>query len=198
MSDQRLLQYLDLFPRLRDEELAHLAGVPAAHVVALREKVDRVVRAFAPWADLLDRLDDASLARLTGASAHAVAFWRRSQGVKEPPVQPPLMGASARQGVPSRVAEVDTAPIDVRNDTTRATPVAPGAGRKPGAASVARRPRPSVPYGIEHGGPGTSPSPGVADDDDDDDILVTVDEGEPSGPKAVASGDEEEMDWSDL
>jgi len=179
------MHYLDLFARLGDAELAHLAGAPQSQVAALRTKVVQVQRAFNPWRDLLERLDDASLARLTGASVHAVAFWRRAEGVEEPPVQAPLKSASGSSspraaapeapGRPRPVTDVDTQPLDL------------GTPRSPNHASPASsgRPRPSVPYGME--------------DDDDDDLIVTVeDEPAPKKTAGAAASEGEEIDWSDL
>ena len=175
------MHYLDLFARLGDAELAHLAGAPQSQVAALRSKVVQVQRAFRPWRDLLERLDDASLARLTGASVHAVAFWRRAEGVDEPPVQAPLKSAAGSSPTPRRdppgrphpVTDVDTEPLDL------------GPPRSPTHASGApsSRPRPSVPYGM--------------DDEDEDDLIVTV-EDEPAPKVAPGSSDGDEIDWSDL
>ena len=75
----RLVPYLDLFGRLSDEELARLAQVPSQAATNLRRQVVQVDRALERFADLLPRLTDAEMVRLTGATAKTVRFWRLCQ-----------------------------------------------------------------------------------------------------------------------
>lgn len=87
----RLVPYLDLFSRLGDEELARLAGTPAATVEALRQQVDEVNRGLERYVDLLPRLSDDELVRLTGAAAKTIRFWRLSQPRAAPPSAVPSL-----------------------------------------------------------------------------------------------------------
>ena len=74
-----LVPYLDLFGRLNNEELERLAGVDAAHVLGMRQRVDQVNQSLASYADLLPRLTDDELVRLTGQDAKTIRFWRLCQ-----------------------------------------------------------------------------------------------------------------------
>jgi len=95
----RLVPYLDLYARLSDEELARLAGVPAAVASNLRRQVVQVDRALARFTDLLPRLTDAELVRLTGATPKTIRFWRLCQ----PRV--PMTGAEAQGWSVAQAAE---------------------------------------------------------------------------------------------
>ena len=75
----RLVPYLDLFVCLTDDELARLAEVPAAVVSDLRRQVVQVDRALARFAELLPRLSDAEMVRLTSATPKTIRFWRLCQ-----------------------------------------------------------------------------------------------------------------------
>jgi len=75
----RLVPYLDLYGRLADEEIARLAAVPTTVVADLRRQVVQVDRALTRFTDLLPRLTDAELVRLTGATAKTIRFWRLCQ-----------------------------------------------------------------------------------------------------------------------
>lgn len=74
----RLVPYLDLFGRLNNEELSRLSRVPSSIVEQLRGQVVEVQRALHRYGDLLPRLSDDELARLTGASPKTIRFWRLS------------------------------------------------------------------------------------------------------------------------
>lgn len=75
----RLVPYLDLYCRLNDDELARLAVVPVSVVGNLRRQVVQVDRALTRFTDLLPRLTDAEMVRLTGATQKTVRFWRLCQ-----------------------------------------------------------------------------------------------------------------------
>ena len=68
-----------LFCRLSDEELARLARAPTTAVEGLRQQIEEVGRALGRFADLLPRLTDEELTRLTGATVKTIRFWRLSQ-----------------------------------------------------------------------------------------------------------------------
>lgn len=75
----RLVPYLDLFACLNDDELGRLAEVPTSVVGDLRRQVIQVDRALARFAELLPRLSDPEMVRLTGATPKTIRFWRLCQ-----------------------------------------------------------------------------------------------------------------------
>lgn len=75
----RLVPYLDLFARLSDEEIARVAMVPTEVATGLRQQVISVDRALERFSDLVPRLSDGELVRLTGATPKTVRFWRLCQ-----------------------------------------------------------------------------------------------------------------------
>lgn len=75
----RLVPYLDLYGRLSDDELGRLASVPPSVVANLRRQVVQVDRALSRFTDLLPRLTDAEMVRLTGATPKTIRFWRLCQ-----------------------------------------------------------------------------------------------------------------------
>lgn len=71
----RLVPYLDLFSRLEDMELARLADTAVEHVAQMRRQVDEIGRSLATYRDLIDRLTEDELVRLTQAPPKTVRFW---------------------------------------------------------------------------------------------------------------------------
>ncbi|MBL4682994.1 MAG: hypothetical protein JKY37_00275 [Nannocystaceae bacterium] len=117
----RLVPYLDLFPRLQDAELARLTGVPEETARALRKQVDAVSHALVRYVDLLPRLRDAELIRLTGASAKTIRFWRLCQ---------PRSAASAAPRQPQQPGSKGT------GEYAAATRSAPSGSVRPERAAV--------------------------------------------------------------
>jgi len=90
-----LVPYLDLFCRLSNLELARLAHVDIELVAELRSQVIAIDESLAAYTDLLPRLTDNELVRLTGATPKTIRFWRLCQ-----PQIPVEAVAAAMRGAP--------------------------------------------------------------------------------------------------